>query len=82
MLEVILCTCGKDLGSCIDLWDYCSLVIREQYKEKYLADTKTDRVMWDPKWDVELGALLDLMHLNLTCCRMNMLSKAKVSTFS
>ena len=82
MLEVIICTCGKDLGSLIDVYDYCSNIIKEQYKEKYLKEKSIDRIMWDPKWDVELGSLMDTLNIKLDCCRMNMLSKIKISKIS
>ena len=79
MLEVIICCCGKNLGSLIDLFDYCFSIIKHDFKDKKVKTVETDRLAWDPKWTVEVGSLMDVLHLERECCRVHMLSKVKVS---
>ena len=80
MLEVILCTCGKNIGSLIDLYDFCWEKIKKDFRSQTgAADIAVDRLQWDPKMTVEAGALLDMLHLDLECCRVNMLAKVKIA---
>jgi hypothetical protein len=79
MLEVIICSCNKNLGCIIDLYDYCFEIIKKDFKQKKVNQVAIDRVMWDPKWTVEVGSLMDLLHIERECCRVNVLSKIKVS---
>jgi hypothetical protein len=79
MLEVITCTCGKNLGSLIDLYDFCWEKIKRDYRAKNTPDIATDRTQWDPKWNIESGPLMDMLFLELECCRVNMLAKTKIS---
>lgn len=79
MLEVIICTCGKNLGSLIDLYDYCFEKIKRDFKQSNAADIATDRVQWDSKWTVETGPLMDILHVDRECCRVNMLAKIKIA---
>lgn len=79
MLENIICTCGKNIGSLIDVYDYCSNRIKEEYIKSQLPDTAIDRIQWNSKWNIEMGSLMDALHINRDCCRMNMLAKIKLS---
>lgn len=79
MLEAVQCTCGKNIGSLIDLYDFLWEKIKSDYKQKYAPDVEIDRTQWDQQWDVTCGALMDALHFDQECCRMNMLSKIKIS---
>ena len=79
MLEVILCTCGKNIGSLIDLYDFIWEKIKHDFRVANMEDTTVDRMQWDPKWRIEAGALLDAIGCDRDCCRMNMLSRVKIS---
>ena len=79
MLEVIICTCGKNIGSLIDVYDYVWEKIKRDYRNVKLPGVTADRAQWDPKWQVEAGALLDLLHVARDCCRTNLLAKIKIA---
>lgn len=78
MLEVIICSCGKNLGCLVDLYDYCYEIIKKNAIAKDLKNVQTQIIPWDNKWDIQTGKLMDILQLKLPCCRMNMLSKIKV----
>lgn len=79
MLETIICTCGKNIGSLIDIYDFCWEKIKHDYRTKHVADIAVDRIQWDPKWNVEAGPLMDILHIDRECCRINMLAKIKIA---
>jgi DNA-directed RNA polymerase subunit N (RpoN/RPB10) len=78
-LEAILCTCGKNVGSHIDLYNFCAEKIKRDFRRANMPDVTADRTQWDSKWTLELGALLDILHIDRECCRVTMLCKVKVA---
>lgn len=79
-LESILCTCGKCIGSHINLYDFCATLIKRSFRAANMPNVTADRVQWDSKFTVELGTLLDILHIERECCRTTMLSKVKIAT--
>lgn len=78
-LEAVLCTCGKNVGSHIELYDYCADRIKTAYRKANCPDNTIDRTQWDSKWALELGPLLDTLKIDRECCRVTMLCKVKVA---
>lgn len=78
-LEAIQCTCGQNIGKCINLYDFLCEKIKRDFRRANMPKVAADRVQWDSKWTVELGPLLDILHIRRECCRTTMLSKVKVA---
>lgn len=78
-LEAIQCTCGKNVGSHIQLYDFLADKIKRDFRRANMPDITEDRVQWDSKWTLELGPLLDTLRLERECCRVTMLCKVKVN---
>jgi DNA-directed RNA polymerase subunit N (RpoN/RPB10) len=45
------------------------------YENKFGKKLESDRVQWDPNWDLSVKPLLDILGVNLMCCRNVMLGK-------
>lgn len=79
MLDNIICSCGKNIGSLIDVYDYAWKRISEDFIRQEVPSADIDRIQWDPRWKALSGDLLDALHLKRVCCRMEMLSKVKIA---
>jgi DNA-directed RNA polymerase subunit N (RpoN/RPB10) len=75
MYPYILCYCGKSLGHLFDLFNAMK---RERYIEEFGEES------FDPtmiavitRLQVELGDILDSLHLHKDCCRVRMLTQVE-----
>ena len=75
MLDEIKCTCAKAIGEVLPIYEIMAAKIKEAQPSK----AAPDRRQRDPAWKVELGTLLDLLHLRRECCRMHVLSSVRSS---
>ncbi len=80
MSTIIRCpNCCKCLGAYMDAYDYLFSLIKRDYIKANLNEVATTNILQSLDWGPEAGALLDALGLENRCCRMNMLSKIKIS---
>ena len=77
-MEVITCRCGTNLGEIIPIWDFLVDKIKKDTKASPGFATINVENLGEVKLNIELKALLDMLHLDRMCCRMDMLGKSKV----
>jgi len=58
------------------------MIVQKLKRDKRPNDITVNNLAGNPKIQYELNPLLDALRLDLPCCRMEMLGKARVSSFA
>jgi hypothetical protein len=78
-MEAIGCRCNTNLGGIIPLYTFLSEKIKKDAKNLKFTTVKVENLSQVQEFTLEMGPLLDLLHLPRECCRTEMLGKSKVS---
>jgi hypothetical protein len=78
-MDVVICTCGTNIGSRLSAITYASKKIKVDYlKKKGLNNVPVDNVFIHDEYDIQFGKLLDAFDLPLSCCRTNVIARDRV----
>lgn len=76
-MDVIICRCGTNLGALMAAYIYACNRIRADYKLANHPTIAIENMTEAPGYNVEFGALMDLLHVKLECCRAELLAKTE-----
>lgn len=71
-MVVICTTCGNCLGDRIKLFDALWKLIESRSRGKYTSITMEN--LGQVQRNIEMGALMDALHISLDCCRSSIMS--------
>jgi len=77
MYEVIVCTCGKDLGSFVPVF----VAMKSDRLREIFQDDILPVFVSISNVEVHLGDILDALYIVSPCCRMKMLTYATFRSY-
>lgn len=81
MFPYVTCWCGRSLGDLFPLYTEMKRRKYEEYNKKHGVNIKPTRVPISSDVRVDVGDILDKLHVHTDCCRARLISQIEYKEY-